>query len=77
MTYKAEMSQRQTAEAADPQDLVVFQVKMSETAALLQTTDLTETVVWEGGHVKTNKQGQVAFGTIASFLCQERRHEDK
>lgn len=45
MTYKAEVSKRQTAEAADPQDLVVFQVKMSETAAPLKTTDLTETVV--------------------------------
>lgn len=39
------MYKRQTVQAADPRDPVVFQVEMSEIAALLKTTDLTETVV--------------------------------
>lgn len=39
------MRKRQTVQATDPRDLVVCQVKMSEHAALLKTTDLTEAVV--------------------------------
>lgn len=68
MTHKAEMSKRQTDEAADPQDLVVFQVKMSETAAPLKTTDLTETVVWEGDTLRLTHKGKLH---LTQFLCQE------
>lgn len=39
------MCKRQTVQATDPRDLVVCQVKMSEHAAVLKTTDLIETVV--------------------------------
>lgn len=40
------MREGQTAQAADPGDLVVLQVEDGEAAALLQPCDLAETVVW-------------------------------
>lgn len=39
------MCKRQRVQATDPRDLVVRQVKMGEHAAVLEATDLTETVV--------------------------------
>lgn len=39
------MCQRQSVQATDPRELVVRQVKMGEHAAVLETTDLSETVV--------------------------------
>lgn len=44
-TYEAEVCERQSAQAADLGELVVLQVEIGETAALLQTADLTEAVV--------------------------------
>lgn len=53
-TYEAEVREGQTAQAADPGDLVVLQVEDGEAAALLQPCDLAETVVWQrGGGVKS------------------------
>lgn len=39
------MCERQTVQAADPRDLVVFQVEIGELATLLKPPDRTETVV--------------------------------
>lgn len=44
-TYKAEVCERQSAQAADLGDPVVLQVEIGQTAAFLQTADLTEAVV--------------------------------
>lgn len=45
--YQAEVCQGQTAQAADPGDVVVLQVEDGEAAAFLQACDLTETVDWQ------------------------------
>lgn len=52
-TYKAEVRERQTAQAADPGDLVVLQVENGEAAAFLQACDLAEAVVWQWRRVKS------------------------
>lgn len=44
-TYEAQVREGQTAQAADPRDLVVLQVENGEAAASLQACDLTEAVV--------------------------------
>lgn len=52
-TYEAEVREGQTAQAADPGDLVVLQVENGEAAAFLQACDLAETVVWQSRRVKS------------------------
>lgn len=52
-TYEAEVREWQTAQAADPGDLVVLQVENGEAAAFLQACDLAETVVWQPRRVKS------------------------
>lgn len=47
------MREGQTAQAADPGDLVVLQVENGEAAAFLQACDLAETVVWQPRRVKS------------------------
>lgn len=57
-TYEAEVRERQTAQAADPGDLVVLQVEDGEAAAFLQPCDLAETVDWQprAGQEQNNTQ---------------------
>lgn len=40
------MSERQVSEAADTQDLVVLHAEVSQAAALLQSPDFADGVIW-------------------------------
>lgn len=71
------MREGQTAQAADPGDLVVLQVENGEAAAALQPCDLAEAVVWQpraGQEHNNNRQAseeREKKGKTSMIACKD------